>query len=653
MKKIAIYTFLLLIIILNYKNFAYSHLKRHKVLVLHSYHQGLIWTDNITKGILDTFKPIEDQVEIYIEYLDTKRNINKKYLNSLVNLYREKIRNINYEVIIVSDNNALNFIKLNRKKYFREIPIVFCGINNFSDQMIDNIKKITGVVEDTDFKSTINLIKQIHTDCKKLYIINDDKTTTGIMNKQKLQRDLLEIKLNCEIIYLENLAIAELLNTVKNFKRGDIIYLLTFNRDKNGVFVSYREGVELISQYSNVPIYGAWDFYLGKGIVGGMLTSGYLQGKNAAFKAKQILNGHLIEGISIMKSSPNKFMFDQNILDLYGIDKIDLPLNSVIINQKESFYSRYKVVIIVSIFLILIFSVIILNVSLKKRKAEEAYIHSEKRYQLLADVAYEGIVLHKNGNIIDVNESFCRMSGYCRDEIIGQHIAHFVATESLQVMKERIKNKNENPYEVKGIKKDGTIINVEIRARQLNLNNENIRVAVLWDITERIKMEQKIKDMALHDFLTGLHNRLYFKERISISLSEAKRYNTKLALLFIDVDDFKDINDTYGHEAGDIVLKKLADKIKNNLREVDTVVRYGGDEFVVILEKIKTIEDIEFVIDKINNSIEQEIFIEDHKIYSSISIGVSIYPDDSEKIEELLKISDANMYNSKSNKKQS
>ncbi|HMB30931.1 MAG TPA: sensor domain-containing diguanylate cyclase [Desulfohalobiaceae bacterium] len=168
---------------------------------------------------------------------------------------------------------------------------------------------------------------------------------------------------------------------------------------------------------------------------------------------------------------------------------------------------------------------------------------------------------------------------------------------------------------------------------------------------ERERAEARIKFMALHDPLTNLPNRQLLFDRIEQYIAQADRNNEKFGLLYLDLDKFKRINDTLGHNAGDTVLKETAERIKKRLRETDTAARIGGDEFIVVLPQIKRNSDIQKIIEKIADTVSKPIEIKGKKEVVEPSIGWSIYPDDGEDIETLIQKADQSMYVAKSNKK--
>ncbi|MBF0566916.1 MAG: GGDEF domain-containing protein, partial [Nitrospirae bacterium] len=166
----------------------------------------------------------------------------------------------------------------------------------------------------------------------------------------------------------------------------------------------------------------------------------------------------------------------------------------------------------------------------------------------------------------------------------------------------------------------------------------------LAGIIKRKQVEESLKYLATYDTLTGLHNRIMFFDRLNQALNQSKRYGHKLAVLFLDLDGFKPINDTMGHDAGDRLLKKVAERLKNSVREADTVSRMGGDEFTVLLSRIEDYRTAELVVGKILKVINSPFCIEDKECSIGVSIGISLYPSDGENAETLIKNADTALY---------
>lgn len=199
--------------------------------------------------------------------------------------------------------------------------------------------------------------------------------------------------------------------------------------------------------------------------------------------------------------------------------------------------------------------------------------------------------------------------------------------------------------------KDGSIRHIESQGNVVHDASGKVSkvVVVSRDVTERKKIEEKLRHLSYHDMLTGLPNRILFSDRLTQAIAVARRDKKHaLALMFMDLDNFKEINDTFGHAAGDRVLKEVAGRIQDCLRETDTAARMGGDEFVVLLPAIETENDAVLVAEKIRHAVCQLIELnDDHSLHISTSIGIAVYPEHGSEEDSLFKNADAAMYHAK------
>ena len=166
-------------------------------------------------------------------------------------------------------------------------------------------------------------------------------------------------------------------------------------------------------------------------------------------------------------------------------------------------------------------------------------------------------------------------------------------------------------------------------------------------VIKRKQMEETIQQMAYNDTLTSLPNRLQFKDRLTLELAHARRYKTMLAVMFLDLDRFKVINDTLGHAVGDQMLHGIAWRLRSCMRETDTVSRFGGDEFTIVLPKIGRAEDAAMIANKIIEVVQQPLTIGSSELFITTSIGIALFPDDGEDVETLMKNADSAMYHAK------
>ena len=198
--------------------------------------------------------------------------------------------------------------------------------------------------------------------------------------------------------------------------------------------------------------------------------------------------------------------------------------------------------------------------------------------------------------------------------------------------------------EAVGRRRDGSIFPQEISLTAIEGGG---MVCVVRDITERTYAEEQIKHLAYHDALTGLPNRLLFKDRLTVALSHAQRDKTRLAVLFLDLDRFKVINDSLGHNIGDQLLQSVANRIQNGLRDSDTVARLGGDEFTLLLPHLARSEDAAPIAQKVLEALRQPFLLEGREFLITTSIGISLYPEDGTDAETLIKNADTAMYQAK------
>ncbi len=284
------------------------------------------------------------------------------------------------------------------------------------------------------------------------------------------------------------------------------------------------------------------------------------------------------------------------------------------------------------------------------KKLQDLLSQGKKEWEETFDSINDAITIHdRDFNVIRANKTAERLLGLPFHEILGQKCYQLYHGSDcpLEDCPSCAALKTGTPSVVEKLEPSLNKY-IEVKAFPLVQDDQNIKVVhVVRDITDRKKMEEYLQHHAYYDNLTGLPNRLLFMEYVRLTLSYARRNRNKVAILFLDLDHFKYINDSLGHTVGDSLLKVVADRLKACIRESDLVARMGGDEFIVILSDINAPEDAAVVGRKIIASLMQPFFIESHKVNTTASIGISIYPDDGEGEEDLLKNADIAMYHAK------
>jgi len=285
-------------------------------------------------------------------------------------------------------------------------------------------------------------------------------------------------------------------------------------------------------------------------------------------------------------------------------------------------------------------------------------VQTNEKMQLYAKVLLESseaiLVTDSQNNIITVNPALIKLSGYSEIELIGKNprvlSSDKTSPETYQAMWQSIKINGYWEGELIDKRKDGTEYPkwLSISAIKDSKGNISNYIGIFKDISERKASEEKIQFLAHNDHLTGLYNRYSLEERLGQAINQAKRNRKRIAVLFVDMDRFKKINDSIGHQAGDAVIKQIAQRLKFTVRrESDVIARIGGDEFVIVLTEIENSTAAALISMTLIHMLDQSYNYNNHELFSSASIGISMYPSDGDNSSELIKNADIAMYHAK------
>ena len=283
---------------------------------------------------------------------------------------------------------------------------------------------------------------------------------------------------------------------------------------------------------------------------------------------------------------------------------------------------------------------------------EDEIVEHDIKFKALVEHSVVGIYIIRDGKFTYVNKRFAEIFGYSREEIIGMKNTELTYPEDRNIaeknVKKRLEGKKESiEYSFRGLTKDGNVIHLHVYGSVYEEDGDRAIIGTLIDETEMVYARAKLEQLANYDSLTGLFNRRVFKQEYDRIIELAKIHNHRVGLILFDIDNFKRINDSLGHDAGDVILYKISKRIKNILRPSELFARIGGDEFAIVVEDFKDLSEVVFLIKKIQENMEENVTYENLNLRVSISLGIALYPEHGDESDNILKAADMALIESK------
>jgi diguanylate cyclase (GGDEF)-like protein/PAS domain S-box-containing protein len=404
-----------------------------------------------------------------------------------------------------------------------------------------------------------------------------------------------------------------------NFQLNEQYYKSLYEQNPDAVIVFDLEG-KFISANQAVSLYGfTEDDLLHKPFTEFLLP-----------KELERVTAHFISAINGMAT-----YYHCSIIDKVGSQR-EISVTNIPIKINEKITGVYSIIKDITQFI----------------KAQNDLMEAEAKYRSLIENSLVGVYILQDGKIEYVNPRLCEMSGYSFDELIGLEITDFIYPEDLPLVKENISKRFENEvgsvtYEYRAIRKDKSVITMEVYGSKIVYNGRDAIIGTVIDITERKNTETMIKHMAYHDQLTDLPNRYLLRKKLNEAIKDSRKNHCHFALLFLDLDRFKAINDTMGHEIGDNVLVEIAERLKACVNPEDIISRYGGDEFSILLFDSDG-RRARKVAQEILTKLSVPFTIQHHNFSVTPSIGITVFPTHGENFDTLIKNADLAMYYAKS-----
>lgn len=669
------------------------------VLVLHSYQKGFAWTDDQSAGIEDTLKGAAILPVIYTEYIDWKRYPNKENLDHIYQTIKFKYRSIPIDAIITTDDAAMNFAIENRKEILNNAPIIFSGVNELGVKSMKDRSNITGVIEKIAPSKTIEMAMAINPSLRNVYVVFDN-SESGLSTGQMVIDQITSVDPKLQVFPMNRLSSEQIINQAAGLSTDSVILMTTYFSDSTGRIMEFDRFSSELSKHSSVPVYHLYDFGLNHGAFGGSLLSGRIQGQTAAEIALQVLQGKRAGDIPVVTGSTVRNVFDYNELKHFNIPADDLPKGSEVINKPFSFYETYKTLVwtLIAAFTILVAFILILlfYVQLVKRIRSNLEISNE-RFSL-ATYGSDAVIwdVDMSTMIYYFSDSWYELLGYERDEMNESRggwrdlihpddavqedrsrTQHLEGRTSYYYAEYRMRSKSGEYkwFQARGkvlrnaaggyIRFAGSMVDVTDRKgyeSKLQMSYQELEstyeelTALQDELLEQYNKvvenqallqtsEEKYRLLAYNDVLSGLPNRLSLSEELKKFIqADAGRH---AALFFLDIDNFKYINDTMGHTFGDELLVKVGERLLELADGRSRHFRFGGDEFVILFKDIDGLHEVTAYAESLVQGFKEPFELNASVVHISTSIGIAQYPENGANAEELLKNADIAMYKAK------
>jgi diguanylate cyclase (GGDEF)-like protein/PAS domain S-box-containing protein len=671
--------------------------KAVNILVLHTYHQGMSSNDTLNRqieGAMDGY--LMDNVQLHVEYLDDLRFDINNYNEVFLAYLKAKYNNKTIDGILSINQGASSFIENNYEDFFDNKPVVYIGLESEAYATIAS-SRITGIHLEIPLASLMLSAKKLNPNLKKINIY----TRPNMLSDDKL----VELKIFAESHNLLYQVFSQrhgrqYVNHLVNMEKDEGAILLSALEDISGEVYALDELIELINLSGNGSVYTIYDAYVGKGATGAIAIEQNQYIHKSVDMLMEQINGGDVDLSSYQNLDPIE-IYDYKKIKELNLLHANLSENARFINRPtvldmiQSHPLEFIILALVIMMVILTYALTNLLLRLKAEKdrkvarkdlqasymeleathqqllatesevtrkymelqeKEEELRISRERYRLAAkgsefgiwDYDFETKKMYFSNQAKDIFGLSADQNSFVYSEIFNCLPAN-EAIKLYEKIKKHLRVEDNNVIEhetVIEIQK-GSVEWISIRGKaQYNAEGNPVRLAgSLTNITKEKEAEIKIKKLAFTDELTNLPNKTYYNQVIS---EKALTHNRKLAIYFIDVDNFKTINDYHGHKMGDQVLKKVASMIRKEVDDRYEVIRYGGDEFIVLLRGFIDVEEVERQAQKILKIFRNKFVIDDSVFSVTLSLGIATALSDHVDFDMLLKQADLALHEAKS-----
>ena len=664
------------------------------ILILNSYNRGLPWTDEQTDGIIAALRSSGLDPTFYVEYIDWKNHPTPENLRLTYELLKAKYGQTKIDLIMATDDIAVSFAFEHRREIFSNAPVVFSGVYPEAvDKLAANEFNYTGVYEQPDVEGTIRLMASLNPNLKYIYLLFDN-TESGAVSWVPVERAAPKIKPGLSVVTMNYLTRDMIASVLRTLPDDAAVLVTTYSRDTVGNVMELERYVKFFAENSRAPVYILYDFETGYGAVGGSVLSGRRQGNEAANLAIKILRGERASYSLPVDPKDSMTVIDYRQLQKYNLPLDTVPAGAVFVNRPQPFYEQHKQVIGVAVIVIAIMAayIVVLSSSVRRRleaesnlkksneelgslyeeilasqeelqaqyesleAAQHALRDSEERYKLSVAGANDGLwdwdFDHKQVYLSERCTEMLGLSGAQvrgLEDLFAKTVPSGERRKVLSALRSHLLGKTPYfSYEHRVHTQWGLKWVLTRGKALLGTDGRPVRMAgSITDISERKAAEELVAHLAYHDSLTGIANRAALNRELSAVLTQTATEGRWGAMIFIDLDNFKGINDTFGHSAGDRMLVIVSQLLRSLDDGRHFVARVGGDEFIVLVEGFADRSEVAVYADKLQTAFADPMVVDGKNFYVTVSIGLTVYPEDGATAEELFKNADLAMYKAK------
>ena len=629
-------------------------LDKHALILVSAY-LGAAATDQYVSGLIAGLrKGGLKSADIHVEHLDLARHASKDSREATAALLRQRYVDLPIDLVFCIQQPALDFL-LNDVKGLASSATIMSWTAQAPPGSESDPRRFVFQSPRFDYRGTLLRALELFPFTERVIVIQGSSEVER-SRAENIRVDLAPWQGKLQIEDTLTLSLAEIEAKLASAPKNTVILGVGITRDATGQIFVPPETIARFLKVSNAPIFVLVDLTIGTGTIGGVVARIGDSAAQFGLIATDILSGRvrLSEHVTVVPEVPVP-MFDWGQIKRWGGDASRLSGEPVFVNRAPTFWEQFRFYVLGIAAFVVAQSMLIAFLIMSKRsraRAERALHKSEARSRAITQSAHDAIVTaDSTGNIVGWNHGAQITFGYAESEIMSRPLTLLMPERyrgpHMEGMK-RIGSGGEHrvigkTVEVHGLHQDGTEFPLELSLSKWEGSEGWFVSSVMRDITERKQTEAQIQSLAFSDSLTGLPNRRMLIDRLEQALAAAARHGHQDALLFIDLDNFKTLNDTLGHDKGDLLLKQISQRLTSCVREGDTVARLGGDEFVLLLRDLsgtpqEAATQVQVVAAKILETLGQNYDLDGHGHHSSASIGATLLGGlQRERIEEPLK----------------